>query len=201
VRNLASKMPANEQRVALDFIQAMNRETLARDVVNPDVEGVIESYELAFKMQMEMPGVLDLSGETAATKSLYGISEGGGSRRGSGGGGQFNSSPDDFGRKCLLARRLCEAGVRFVEVAGSNWDQHFNLSAGHEANAAAVDQPIAGLLTDLKQRGLLKDTLVVCTGEFGRTPHAQGGDGRDHNHKAFSLWMAGGGVKVASATA
>ncbi len=195
VRNLASKMPAKEQRVALDFVQAMNRETLARDVVNPEVEGVIESYELAFKMQMEMPGVLDLSGETAATKALYGISDGGGGRRGSGGGSQFNSSPDDFGRKCLLARRLIEAGVRFVEVAGGNWDQHFNLSAGHEANAASVDQPIAGLLTDLKQRGLLKDTLVVCTGEFGRTPHAQGGDGRDHNHKAFTLWMAGGGVK------
>jgi hypothetical protein len=198
VRNLASKTPANEQRRALDFIQTMNRETLARDVVNPEVEGVIESYELAFKMQMQMPGVLDLSGESAATKALYGISDGGGSRRGrdgGGGGGQFNSSPDDFGRKCLMARRLSEAGVRFVEVSGGNWDQHFNLSAGHEANAASVDQPIAGLLTDLKKRGLLKDTLVVCTGEFGRTPHAQGGDGRDHNHKAFTLWMAGGGVK------
>lgn len=199
VRNLAGKLPSNEQRVALDFIQALNREKLSRDVLNPDVEGVIQSYELAFKMQMDMPGVLDLSGESAATKSLYGISEGSGSRRGrdggGGGGGQFNSSPDDFGRKCLLARRLIEAGVRFVEVAGGNWDQHFNLSAGHEANAASVDQPIAGLLTDLKQRGLLKDTLVVCTGEFGRTPHAQGGDGRDHNHKAFTLWMAGGGVK------
>ncbi len=185
-------MPADEQRAALDFIQTMNRETLARDVVNPEVEGVIASYELAFRMQMQMPGVLDISGETAATKALYGISESGGSRQG---GGQFNSSTDDFGRKCLLARRLVEAGVRFVEVAGGNWDQHFNLSAGHEANAASVDLPIAGLLTDLKQRGLLKDTLVVCTGEFGRTPHAQGGDGRDHNHKAFTLWLAGGGVK------
>ncbi len=195
IRNLASKMPVNEQRVALDFIQAMNRETLAHDVVNPEVEGVIESYELAFKMQMQMPGILDLSRESAATKALYGISDGGGSRGGRSGGGQFNSSPDDFGRKCLLARRLIEAGVRFVDIAGGNWDQHFNLSAGHEANAAAVDQPIAGLLTDLKQRGLLADTLVVCTGEFGRTPHAQGGDGRDHNHKAFTLWMAGGGVK------
>ena len=197
VRNLASKMPAKEQRGTLDLIQAMNRETLARDVVNPEVEGVIESYELAFKMQLQLPGVLDLSGETTATKALYGISEGAGNRRGGGGGGgvQFDSSPDDFGRKCLLARRLSEAGVRFVEVAGGNWDQHFNLSAGHEANAASVDQPIAGLLTDLKQRGLLKDTLVVCTGEFGRTPHAQGGDGRDHNHKAFTLWVAGGGVK------
>jgi len=192
VRNLAARIPADEQRRALDLIQAMNRETLARDKVNPQIEGMIESYELAFKMQMQMPGVLDLSGETAAMKDLYGITDGGGSRRG---GGQFDSSTDDFGRKCLLARRLSEAGVRFVEIAGGNWDQHFNLSAGHEANAAAVDKPIAGLLTDLKQRGLLKDTLVVCTGEFGRTPHAQGTDGRDHNHKAFTLWMAGGGVK------
>lgn len=195
VRNLASKMPANEQRVALDLIQAMNQEKLKRDVVNPEVEGVIESYELAFKMQMQMPGVLDLSGESAATKALYGISDNSPGRRGPG-GGQTTSSPDDFGRKCLLARRLVEAGVRFVEVAGGNWDQHFNLSAGHAANAASVDQPIAGLIADLKQRGLLKDTLVVCTGEFGRTPHSQGsGDGRDHNHKAFTLWMAGGGVK------
>ncbi len=195
VRNLTGKMPADEQRRALDFIQAMNRETLARDVANPEVEGVIESFELAFKMQMQMPDVLDLSGESTATKALYGIGEGGGRRGGGDGGGRFDSSPDDFGRKCLLARRLSEAGVRFVEVAGGNWDQHFHLAAGHEANAAAVDQPIAGLLTDLKQRDLLKDTLVVCSGEFGRTPHAQGGDGRDHNHKAFTLWMAGGGVK------
>src|SRR5262245_30391578 len=100
VRNLASKMPVNEQRVVLDFVQAMNRETLARDVENPEVEGIIESYELAFKMQMQMPGVLDLSGETATTKSLYGIGDGGGGRRGRDGSGQFNSSTDDFGRKC-----------------------------------------------------------------------------------------------------
>ena len=193
VRNLHARMHSEEQRRALDLIQEMNHDMLTRDVVNPEVEGVIESYELAFKMQMQMPGVLDLSGESAAIKALYGISERDGSR--GSGGGKFNSSTDDFGRKCLLARRLSEAGVRFVEVSGGDWDQHFNLSAGHEANAAAVDKPIAGLLTDLKQRGLLKDTLVVCTGEFGRTPHAQGGDGRDHNNKAFTLWMAGGGVK------
>jgi Protein of unknown function (DUF1501) len=190
VRNLESKRLADEQRAAVDFVQETNHETLARDVVNPEVEGVVASYELAFRMQMQMPGVLDLSSETAATKALYGISGDSGTRVGRDGHGRegrFNSSPDDFGRKCLLACRLIEAGVRFVEVAGGNWDQHFNLSAGHEANAAAVDQPIAGLLTDLKQRGLLKDTLVVCTSEFGRTPHAQGGDGRDHNHKAFTL--------------
>ncbi len=195
VRNLESNMSPKEQRAALDLIQSMNRETLKRDQVNPDVEGVIESYELAFKMQTQMPGVLDVSTESAATKALYGISDGGSRLGGGGGGGQFNSSPDDFGRKCLLARRLSEAGVRFVEVCGGNWDQHINLATGHEANAAAVDQPIAALLTDLKQRSLLADTLVVCAGEFGRTPHAQGSDGCDHNHKGFTLWMAGGGVK------
>ncbi len=194
VRNLESKTSPQEQRATLDLIQTMNRETLRRDQVNPEVEGVIESYELAFKMQAQLPGVLDISNESPTTKALYGISEGAG-RRGGNGGGPFNSSPDDFGRKCLLARKLSEAGVRFVELAGGNWDQHFNLAAGHEANAAAVDQPIAGLLTDLKQRDLLKDTLVVCAGEFGRTPHAQGTDGRDHNHKGFTIWMAGGGVK------
>lgn len=200
VRNLSPRMPVDEQRRAIDYIQAMNRESLARDGANPEVEGVIESFELAFRMQMQLPGVLDLSGESAATRALYGITDSGGGRRGpgggGGGGGRFDSSTDDFGRKCLLARRLSEAGVRFVEVAHGNWDQHFNLAAGHEANAASVDLPLAGLLTDLKQRDLLKDTLVVWAGEFGRTPHAQGGDGRDHNHQAFTLWMAGGGVKA-----
>lgn len=191
VRNLKAAMPADAQRRAIDLVQGMNREALGREGVSPDIEGVIESYELAFRMQMQMPGIMDLAGESAATLALYGIDSG---SRGSGRAG-VNGSTDDFGRKCLLARRMCEAGVRFVEVAGGDWDQHFNLAAGHEANAAAVDKPIAGLLTDLKQRGLLKDTLVVCTGEFGRTPHAQGGDGRDHNNKAFTLWMAGGGVK------
>ncbi|QEL19173.1 DUF1501 domain-containing protein [Limnoglobus roseus] len=190
VRNLSGKMTPADQRGVLDLVQSLNREKLSADKVNPEIDGVIESYELAFKMQKELPTVLDISKESAATKALYGIGATG--RRG---GAQFDSSPDDFGRKCLLARRLSEAGVRFVEVSHGNWDQHFNLAAGHEANAASVDLPIAGLLTDLKQRGMLRDTLVVWSGEFGRTPHAQGGDGRDHNNKAFTLWMAGGGVK------
>ena len=110
---------------------------------------------------------------------------------GFGGGG----GPEDFGHKCLLARRMIEAGVRYVEVTHGNWDQHFNLSTGLANNCRSVDGPIAGLLTDLKARGLLKDTLVVWAGEFGRTPHAQGGDGRDHNNKAFTVWMAGGGIR------
>jgi hypothetical protein len=193
VRNIETKLSPYAQRQELELIQTLNREKLARDRVNPDVEGVIESYELAFKMQSQMPQVMDLSKESEATKKLYGIS-------GSGAGamGSFfnpNGSTDDFGQKCLLARRFIEAGVRFVEVAHGNWDQHFNLSTGLAANCKSVDQPIAGLLTDLKQRGLLQDTLVVWAGEFGRTPHAQGGDGRDHNNKAFTIWMAGGGVK------
>jgi uncharacterized protein (DUF1501 family) len=123
---------------------------------------------------------MDVSKESEATQKLYGIGD---------------QATDDFGRKCLLARRFVEAGVRFVEISHGNWDQHFNLSNALAGNARSVDLPIAGLLTDLRLRGLLKDTLVVWAGEFGRTPHAQGGDGRDHNNKAFTIWMAGGGVK------
>jgi hypothetical protein len=180
VRNLQSTLGDTAQRAELELIQTMNREALKRDRYNPDIEGVIESYELAFKMQSQMPATMDLSKETDATKKLYGITGG---------------PTDDMGRKCLLARKFVEAGVRFVEVSHGNWDHHFNLTSTLQNNATQVDQPIAGLLTDLQQRGLLKDTLVVWSGEFGRTPHAQGGDGRDHNHKGFTLWMAGGGIK------
>jgi hypothetical protein len=194
VRNLETKLSPNAQRDELDLIQTMNRQKLARDRFNPEVEGVIESYELAFRMQSQMPQVLDISKETEATKKLYGIGEG---RGGDGGGfgGPGGAGPNDFGHKCLLARRFLEAGVRFVEISHGNWDQHFNLSTALANNCRAVDGPIAGLLTDLRTRGMLKDTLVVWAGEFGRTPHAQGGDGRDHNNKAFTIWMAGGGVK------
>jgi uncharacterized protein (DUF1501 family) len=180
IRDLASPLKPAAQRAELDLVQALNREELRRDGYNPAIEGVIESYELAFRMQSQMPAVMDLSKETEATRKLYGIDAG---------------ATDDFGRKCLLARRFVEAGVRFVEISHGNWDQHFNLAAALAGNCQAVDQPIAGLLTDLAQRGMLKDTLVVWGGEFGRTPHAQGGDGRDHNNKAFTMWMAGGGVK------
>jgi uncharacterized protein (DUF1501 family) len=161
---------------------------MEREQYDPDVEGVIQSYELAFKMQSEMPEVLDLTKESQSTLALYGIGDT--TRKAVNG---IDSGTDDFGRKCLLARRMVEAGVRFVEIAHGNWDQHFNLETALGANAHAVDQPIAGLLTDLKSRGMLEDTLVIWAGEFGRTPHAQGGDGRDHNNKAFTLWMAGGG--------
>jgi hypothetical protein len=180
VKNLESDLSPAAQRSELGLIQTLNREKLSRDRVNPEVEGVIQSYELAFKMQSQMPQVMDLSKESAATQKLYGIGE---------------TGTDDFGRKCLLARRFIEAGVRFVEISHGNWDHHFNLSTALGNSARAVDLPIAGLLTDLRARGLLKDTLVVWAGEFGRTPHAQGGDGRDHNNKAFTVWMAGGGVR------
>lgn len=176
-----SRYPVEAQRSQLDFIQALNQARLAEDGgVNPEVEGVIESYELAFRMQAEVPKVLDLSKETAATKALYGIGDG---------------ETDTFGKQCLMACKLAAAGVRFIEVTHGNWDHHFNLKAALERNTTQIDKPIAGLLADLKARGLLKDTLVIWGGEFGRTPHSQGEDGRDHNHKGFTLWMAGGGVK------
>jgi uncharacterized protein (DUF1501 family) len=148
--------------------------------VNPGVEGVIESYELAFRMQSAVPKVLDLGGETETTKKLYGIGE---------------QNTETFGRQCLMARRLLESGVRFVELTAGGWDHHRNLKQDLAARCQATDKPIAGLLADLKQRGLLKDTLVLWGGEFGRTPYAQGGDGRDHNHRGYTMWMAGGGAK------
>lgn len=179
-KNLQPPGSANAQRLELELIQTLNREALARDPQNADIEGVIESFELAYKMQSQMPAVLDLNKETEATRKLYGVGE---------------RETDDFGRKCLMARRFIEAGVRFVEVGVGNWDHHFNLSGALARSCTAVDKPIAGLLADLKQRGLLKDTLVIWGGEFGRTPYAQGSDGRDHNNKGFTLWLAGGGAK------
>ncbi|MCP5558064.1 MAG: DUF1501 domain-containing protein [Verrucomicrobiaceae bacterium] len=169
------------QRTQLDLVQALNQSRMKLDGgVSAEVEGVIESYELAFRMQAEVPKVLDLSKENAATKKMYGLED---------------DATATFGKQCLMARKLVEAGVRFIEITNGNWDQHFNLKTQLEANCGAIDTPIAGLLTDLKQRGLLKDTLVIWGGEFGRTPHSQGSDGRDHNNKGFSMWMAGGGVK------
>jgi uncharacterized protein (DUF1501 family) len=180
LKNLTPPGTPQTQRLELDLIQSFNREARARDPHNTAIDGVIESYELAFKMQSQMPAVLDLAKESDATKKLYGVGD---------------RDTDDFARKCLLARRCIEAGVRFVEVGSGNWDHHFNLTNALARNCAGVDKPIAALLTDLKQRDLLKETLVIWGGEFGRTPYAQGADGRDHNHKGFTMWMAGGGVK------
>lgn len=175
-----NRLSDRQQRSQLDLIQSLNREKLRREEVQPGVEGVIESYELAFRMQDAMPELMDTSAESQQTLSMYGAD--GGNTAG-------------FGRQCLLARRFIEAGVRFVEVTHGNWDQHVNLSTDHKARAEACDKPIAGLLQDLKQRDLLKDTLVIWGGEFGRTPAAQNGDGRNHNNKGYTTWMAGGGVK------
>jgi Protein of unknown function (DUF1501) len=168
------------QRMQLDLIQSLNREALERDPHHDGVEGAIGAFELAFRMQKDLPKVMDIANETAATKALYGIGE---------------QTTETFGRQCLLARRFVEAGVRFVEITSGQWDHHRDLKNALGTKAKSVDKPIAGLLADLKARGLLKDTLVLWGGEFGRTPYAQGGDGRDHNHKGFTTWMAGGGVK------
>ncbi len=172
------------QRNQLDYIRELNQASSLR---RPHVEALnsrLESFELAYRMQTAMPDAQNLSGESPATRRLYGIND---------------PVTSDFGLQCLLARRFCERGVRFVQVTHSDsevqWDQHSNLYQGHTKNAAEVDKPIAGLLKDLKSRGMLDDTLVIWGGEFGRTPTAQGSNGRDHNPHGFTIWMAGGGVK------
>lgn len=171
----------SRQRQQLDLIQRLNREHLTRAQRDPNIEGLIESFELAFRMQSEAPSLMKLDDEPPATKALYGIGE---------------KETDDFGRQCLLARRLAEAGVRYIQVStGYKWDQHKDLVDGHNKIARATDRPIAGLLKDLKGRGLLDDTLVVWGAEFGRTPFAEGENGRDHNPQGFTMWMAGGGVR------
>lgn len=193
VGNLSSTLTNDEQRKQLDLLQAMNNDLLTRKEVNPEIEGVINSYELAFRMQRALPKLMDLSNESRKTLDMYGIGKGGGggaNKKGGGGGGT-----DDFGRQCLMARKFVEAGVRFVEVCHGNWDTHGGLKTRVPNLCGQIDKPMAGLLADLKQRGLLKDTLVIWGGEFGRTPTGQGTDGRNHNSAGFSMWMAGGGVK------
>jgi hypothetical protein len=170
---------ADAQRVQLDFLQSLNRNALQASGDDSGIEGMIESYELAFRMQAELPKLMDLSKETQATQESYGLS----------------GPTASFGRQCLLARKFVEAGVRFVEVTSGGWDHHQNLKAALEGRCESIDKPIAGLLADLKQRDMLKDTLVMWGGEFGRTPTAQNGNGRDHNAKGYTTWMAGGGVK------
>ncbi len=167
------------QRGQLDLLQAMNRDLFAK-TADPRVEGLIESYELAFRMQGELPRVMDLSGESKATLQMYGADK---------------SPTENFGKQCLLARRFAEAGVRFIEISHTEWDLHGSLFSGMTRNCAQIDKPIAGLLQDLDQRGLLADTLVLWGGEFGRSPDDASLDGRGHNNKGYSMWMAGGGVK------
>ncbi len=176
---------AQERKLAL--MRSLDGQTLDRVGHHDALDASIANYELAFKMQTAVPGLMDLTGESRATQQLYGLDD--------------DYAPTRiFARECLIARRLVERGVRFIEllcphVGQDRWDQHGSLKAGHEKNARAVDRPIAGLLADLKARGLLAETLVIWGGEFGRTPMAQGTDGRDHNPFGFSIWLAGGGIK------
>ncbi|MCC7420290.1 MAG: DUF1501 domain-containing protein [Planctomycetaceae bacterium] len=181
IDNLDGEGPLESRRRQLDLLQSFNREHLARARKDDEIEGAIKSFELAFRMQETAPEVLDLSREPKSVLDLYGAGQ---------------KETDNFAKQCILARRMAEAGVRYVQVSTGNvWDQHGNLKDGHEKNCRAVDRPIAALLTDLKARGMLDDTLVVWGGEFGRTPIVQGSDGRDHNPQGFSMWMAGGGSK------
>jgi hypothetical protein len=183
IRNLQnSQLSAREQRKQLDFLQQLNRQQLQIAPGDSELRAVINSYELAWRMQHHVPEVLNLADESPATLAMYGIGE---------------KETDNYGRQCLMARRLCEAGVRFIQVnygdnsANPAWDQHSDLPK-HAQHARAVDKPIAGLLQDLKQRGLLNDTIVWWSGEFGRTPYAQdNGTGRDHNPGGFTSWLAG----------
>ena len=181
-----SQVSRSSQRLELDLLAQMNREHLEQSGPDDALESRIASFELAFRMQREVPDLQDLSSETRATKKLYGVD---------------NDTTKNFGLQCLMARRFLEAGVRFVQVTHSyKWDQHANLREAHTRNAAEVDLPIAGLLRDLKSRGLLRDTIVLWGGEFGRTPVEQGNrDGRDQNPHACSMFMAGdclkGGIK------
>jgi hypothetical protein len=171
-----------QQRGKLDFLSQLNARHAASRL-NSELDARIASYELAFRMQAEAPGAVDISKENAATRALYGMD---------------HLETAKFGGMCLLARRLVERGVRFVQLysgAGSKWDAHAKIEENHGKLFRETDRPIAGLLRDLKQRGLLKDTLVVWGGEFGRTPMSEKGDGRDHNPTGFTMWMAGGGVK------
>ena len=178
---------ADLQKNKLALLQKLDAGVLDRLGKVDALESAIANYELAARMQLEVPDLMNIAGETAATKELYGLNA-------------KTAQTRTFGTQCLIARRLVERGVRFIELTcpsggGDRWDQHGDLKAGHEKNSLFVDQGIAGLLRDLKSRGLLESTLVVWGGEFGRTPFAQGSNGRDHNPFGFTMWMAGGGVK------
>ena len=181
--NLPKGVTDERQRGKLELLQQFNRDYAARHPQQSELEARIGSYETAFRMQTHAPEAVDLTQETEDTQSLYGLDE---------------KETQPFGRLCLLSRRLVERGVRFVQLysgTGSKWDSHSAIEKNHSRLCKAMDQPVAGLLKDLKQRGLLDETLVVWGGEFGRTPMSEKGDGRDHNPTGFSIWMAGGGVK------
>lgn len=177
----ADKTPRSLQRAELDLLREINVERLEETGPDQALEARINSFELAFRMQATAPELQNVSDETETTRQAYGLD---------------NDKTRNFGRQCLMARRFIERGVRFVQCTHSyKWDQHGDLRNGHSNNALEVDQPIAALLQDLKTRGLMKDTLVLWGGEFGRTPVAQGDNGRDHNPQGYTMWMAGAGVK------
>ncbi len=177
------RLNRKEQREQLNLIQSFNREFAKSDPTDSQIEGVIESYELGFRMQSALPELTDLSKENKATLEMYGIGEG--------------KITDNFGRQCLMARKFAESGVRYIEICDEFWDQHSKLKSAHETRAGSTDLPIAALMADLKQRGLFEDTLILWGGEFGRTPdtNKKDLDGRDHNAKGYTMFMAGGGVK------
>jgi Protein of unknown function (DUF1501) len=182
VSNLGNqRLKPNEQREQLDLIQSVNRRHLHASGDDQQIEGLIANYELAFRMQSTMPAIMSLNDESKATLDLYGI----------------GSEPtDNFGRQCLLARKFAERGVRYIQVSTNyTWDHHKKVKEGSITESAKVDRPIAGLLADLARRGLLEDTLVLWGAEFGRTPMVENGDGRNHHPQAFTMWLAGGGVR------
>ena len=178
--NLKASAAAGQQRRQLDLIQSMNHEYAATSGAPDPVDGIIASYELGFRMQDKVPALLDISKEPEQVKEAYGVKDG---------------PAGAFARQCLMARRLSEAGVRFVEICQPGWDHHNNLHKGLIERTGNVDKPTAALLTDLEERGLLEDTLVLFGSEFGRQPTAQGQDGRDHNITGYSMFLAGAGVK------
>lgn len=193
VDNIKPSQALKLQRSRLDFVNQIDQGFTTAIKGNSNIDAAIKNYETAYRMQSSIPEICDISDESAATRELYGLND---------------ADPEKvaYGRQALLARRLVEKGVRFIELscltenigaggAANPWDQHGDLERGHRTMAHQVDQPIAGLIKDLKSRGLLDQTLIVFTGEFGRTPFSQGSNGRDHNPFGFSLWMAGGGIK------
>ena len=180
IRN--ARMGAEAQREHLDYVQELNQGLLDRSRGNDQIEGVIQSYELAFRMQSAVPEAMDVASEPESVREMYGLDQ---------------KETRDFGMQCLLARRMAEQGVRFIELGHRGWDQHNNLRKRLKDNAAATDKPMAALITDLKQRGMLDETLIVWGGEFGRSTFEQNdkADGRRHNNRGYTMWMAGGGVK------
>lgn len=196
IRNIQPLLARQEQSRQLNFIAGLDR-GFASSVDSQQVDAAIRNYETAYRMQAAVPALCDISGETQATLDSYGVND-------------QQPQKADYGRQALLARKLVEKGVRFIELscltqgigaggAANPWDQHGDLEKGHRAMANQVDQPIGALIEDLQQRGLLDETLIIFTGEFGRTPFSQGSNGRDHNPSGFSLWMAGGGIKGGTA--